>query len=75
MVISFEIANFAIIVPILDNRFKDKSRTNYLIPADSCHTKDMIELARESARECGIELMDGCYSYWPLPQFESAADI
>lgn len=35
----------------------------------------MIEFARSCAKEVGLDLMDGGYSVWPLPNFETAADI
>ena len=35
----------------------------------------MIEFARQCAKEVGLHLMDGGYSVWPLPNFETAADI
>ena len=35
----------------------------------------MIEFARTCAKEAGLDLLDGCYSVWPLPNFETAADI
>ena len=35
----------------------------------------MVELARKCAAETGITLLDGCYNVWPLPNFETAADI
>lgn len=35
----------------------------------------MVQLARKCAEEVGINLLDGCYNVWPLPNFETAADI
>jgi purine-nucleoside phosphorylase len=35
----------------------------------------MTEFARFCAREEGMRLKDGCYTVWPLPNFETAADI
>lgn len=36
---------------------------------------ELVEFARECGKEVGLDLMDGCYSVWPLPNFETAADI
>jgi hypothetical protein len=35
----------------------------------------MIEFARQCGKEVGLNLMGGGYSVWPLPNFETAADI
>jgi glycerol-3-phosphate responsive antiterminator len=51
----------------MDERLRSKTKENILIHKEVCHLKDMIELAKESAKECGINLMDGAYAYWPLP--------
>ena len=50
-------------------------KENYLFPAHLAHQLDMVQLAKDSAKECGIDLIEGSYAYWPLPQFESSADI
>jgi purine nucleoside phosphorylase len=63
------------IAPIMDDLFRSKDKPSYLFEASNAHDKEMVDLARDSAKECGIELMDGCYAFWPLPQFETPADI
>jgi purine nucleoside phosphorylase len=63
------------IAPVIDDLFRTKDKNNYIYQADQSHDRELVELARLSAKECGIELMDGCYAFWPLPSFETPADI
>jgi hypothetical protein len=35
----------------------------------------MTEFAKRCGRDVGIELMDGAYDVWVLPNFETSADI
>jgi len=35
----------------------------------------MVDLARKCGEEVGLNLMNGPYNVWPLPNFETAADI
>lgn len=35
----------------------------------------MVDFARKCGQEVGLDLMDGPYNVWPLPNFETAADI
>ena len=63
------------IASIIDDLLRANDKHEHLIETHTAHTKDMVELARECGREAGVELMDGSYAFWPLPQFETPADI
>jgi hypothetical protein len=39
------------------------------------HPQFMVDFARKCATDVGISLLDGPYNVWPLPNFETAADI
>jgi len=59
----------------MDNRFRLKSEHNYLKTTTFAHGSDLVAFAKSCGKEVGLDLIDGCYNVWPLPNFESAADI
>lgn len=59
----------------MDDKFRLKSHSSYIKPANFVHDPELIEFARQCGKEVGLDLMDGGYSVWPLPNFETAADI
>jgi purine-nucleoside phosphorylase len=63
------------LAPLLDDRFRSGAHANYTFSATQVHNQEMIALAKQCAKEVGFDLVDGLYAYWPLPQFESVADI
>jgi len=52
-----------------------KDQEDYLRTGSFVYDPELVEFARSCGKEVGIDLMDGCYSVWPLPNFETAADI
>lgn len=63
------------LAPQLDEKLRSKEHSNILFSADQVHDKEMIDFAKVCATEIGYDLMDGSYAYWPLPQYETSADI
>lgn len=55
------------LAPLMDELFRSQTKRNYIYTANDTHTHDMIELARDSAKSFGIDLIQGAYAFWPLP--------
>ena len=58
---------FKILASIIDDLFRAKDKHKFLVETHSAHTPDMVNLARQCGKECGLDLMDGSYAFWPLP--------
>lgn len=61
--------------PLIDDKLRLKDHHNFIRSATFAHPEHMVDLARKCAADMGISLLDGCYNVWPLPNFETAADI
>lgn len=53
---------------------KDEHPT-YIKKASFHHDKGLIELAKQCGSDVGLDLKDGGYVVWTLPNFETGADI
>lgn len=53
-------------IPQFGTRFPDMSHM---------YTPELQDIARESARELGVTLREGVYTYFPGPQFETPAEV
>lgn len=60
---------------ILDNKFRNKEHQLMLQSSSNIHDPKMIEFALQCSRECGYDPMTGPICYFPLPQFETPAEI
>lgn len=64
------------LAPLIDDKLRLKDHANYVRTATTiAHSDEMTNFARKCGQEVGLNLMDGCYNVWPLPNFETAADI
>jgi purine nucleoside phosphorylase len=59
----------------MDERLRKEGAATYLYETHKIHDLEMVDFAKKCAKECDINLIDGCYSYWALPQFETPAEI
>ena len=59
----------------MDELFRSHTKRDYIYNASDSHTSDMIQLAKDAAASFGYKLLQGCYAFWPLPQFETPAEI
>ena len=64
------------IAPLIDQRFRliDEHPT-HLKKASFHHDKGLVELAKQCGTDVGLNLKDGGYVVWTLPNFETAPDI
>lgn len=60
---------------ILESKFRSVTNQNILQSASKIHDPKMIEFAEACAKECGYSPMTGPLCYFPLPQFETPAEI
>ncbi len=61
--------------PLLENRLRSIENQNYIKSASFAHSAEMTQFAKKCGKDVGIDLMDGAYDVWVLPNFETAADI
>jgi hypothetical protein len=64
-----------IVAPLIDDKLRLKAHDNFVRSATFPHSEAVNDFARTCAKEVGLDLMDGPYNVWPLPNFETAADI
>lgn len=63
MVCLKNILNNISIAPLLDDRFRSGTHSNYTFSASQIHNQEMITLAKACAKEVGFDLIDGLYAY------------
>jgi len=63
------------VAPLIDDKLRLKEHGNFVRSATFAHNEATNAFARQCAQEVGLNLIDGPYNVWPLPNFETAADI